>query len=137
MPRGDGLPDESTATKREILESQERMKIDRWPERDIDWGWFQWLAKRPMLLVNTMLQAPTNAVVRQCTDLLGASHHRFGPSMGEIGAALGIMMAPSKKVIQGLDDAADAVIHGSGPDHTHFLETVQWIETHWMHDPQS
>lgn len=129
------LPGVANATARELRESKARMQIEAWPQKDIDWGWYQWLAKRPLLLINTMLQAPSNAVVRQCSDLLGEEHHRFGPSMGEIGAGLTIMMAPAPKVIAGLEKAAREIIDGPSEDHDRFEDTVRWIEEHWMRDP--
>ncbi len=131
------IPDESNAPRREVRASKRRMHINRWPEFDIDWGWMQWLAKRPLFLVNTMLQAPSNAVARQCADLLGPQHHRYGPSMGEIGAALGIMLAPPGKVIAELDERAAHITSGVGPEGERFNETVRWVERNWMRDAKT
>ena len=127
-------PDESNAPRRDMRHSKERMKISRWPDRDIDWGWMQWLAVRPMFLINTMLQASSNAVTQQCNDLLGPQHHRYGPSMGEIAAALGIMLAPPGKVISELDKRANEIIHGKHYDGLVFAEALRWVESFWMKD---
>ncbi len=126
--------DEGNAPRRDIRHSKERMKIARWPDADIDWGWMQWLAVRPMFLINTMLQASSNAVVQQCTELLGPQHLRYGPSMGEIAAALGIMLAPPGKVIAELDKRANEIINGKHIDGQTFAATLEWVGSWWMRD---
>jgi hypothetical protein len=133
-PPPDNLHDESNAPPLELKASKARMRIGSWPKGDIDWGWIQWLAVRPLFLINTMLQAPSNAVAQQCHDLLGRQHHRYGPAMGEIAAALRIMLAPPKKVIRELDNRARKITSGQHPDSLAFERTVEWVQANWMKD---
>ncbi len=99
---------------------------------DIDWGWFEWLVKRPMFLIDLMLQGSVSAVTEQCDDLLGPQHFRYQPDMEQVDLALRATLTPIGLVVRQLDEAADAVIRGGGLD-----PVIAWLEKTWMPAPPS
>lgn len=90
-----------------------------------DWGWIQWLVRRPLLLMEATLQGGILLAHHHCTQLLGDRYRRIDPPLGLLRDLLHLLFSREDRLATKFDTEAHTLCADS-----------DWSEPHcaWIRD---
>lgn len=104
--------------------------LDFAPNKNLLWGWFQWMLSHRNLFTNLSLQAPTGQVDTECRHLLGVRRfRRFAPSVNEIFAAAQAFFSNPQDLVDESHEVAEELVHPPSPD---VVLMTDWLATRWI-----